>query len=91
MRTYWWACICVGVLTCLAVLGRSQGSQTESRRATIRAIEALWREQGIEFEDLGDGGFRVSVRSAVLDRLHPSRRMDFRVGAKASRPARYRA
>jgi transcriptional regulator with XRE-family HTH domain len=41
--------------------------ETEPRRATVRAIEILWREQGIEFEDLADGGFRVSVRSQLLD------------------------
>ena len=41
---------------------------TEPRRATVRAIEEIWRDEGIEFEDLGDGGFRVTVRSPVLDR-----------------------
>lgn len=41
---------------------------TEPRRATVRAIERLWQEQGIEFEDLADGGFRVSVRCQLLDR-----------------------
>jgi len=41
--------------------------ETEPRRATVRAIELLWREQSIEFEDLADGGFRVSVRSQLLD------------------------
>ena len=40
---------------------------TEPRRATVRAIELFWREQGIEFEDLADGGFRVLVRSRLLD------------------------
>jgi transcriptional regulator with XRE-family HTH domain len=40
---------------------------TEPRRATVRAIEQFWHEQGIEFEDLADGGFRVSVRSQLLD------------------------
>jgi hypothetical protein len=30
--------------------------------------EQIWREEGIEFEDLPDGGFRVSVRAPVLDR-----------------------
>jgi hypothetical protein len=41
--------------------------ETEPRRATVRAIEMLWREQGIEFEDLADGGFRVSVCPRLLD------------------------
>jgi transcriptional regulator with XRE-family HTH domain len=40
---------------------------TEPRRATVRAIEQFWREQGIEFEDLADGGFRVSVSPRLLD------------------------
>lgn len=40
---------------------------TEPRRATVRAIELVWREQGIEFEDLADGGFRVTVHSPLLD------------------------
>jgi transcriptional regulator with XRE-family HTH domain len=41
---------------------------TEPRRTTVRAIEEIWRDEGIEFEELGDGGFRVTVRSPVLDR-----------------------
>ena len=41
---------------------------TEPRRSTVRAIEEIWRDEGIEFEDLNDGGFRVTVRSPVLDR-----------------------
>ena len=54
-------------LTQRAIHKLEQGD-TDPRRATVRAIEELWREQGIEFEDLADGGFRVSVRSAVLER-----------------------
>jgi DNA-binding XRE family transcriptional regulator len=41
--------------------------ETEPRRATVYAIEYFWREHGIEFEDQIDGGFRVSVRSTLLD------------------------
>ncbi len=41
--------------------------ETEPRRSTARAIEEIWREQGIEFEDLADGGFRVDVRAPVLE------------------------
>jgi transcriptional regulator with XRE-family HTH domain len=41
---------------------------TEPRRATVRAIETVWHDEGIEFEDLPDGGFRVSVGSPLLDR-----------------------
>ena len=40
---------------------------TEPRRATVAAIEMLWREQGVEFEDLTDGGFRTIVRPAALE------------------------
>jgi DNA-binding XRE family transcriptional regulator len=59
-------------LTQRAIHKLEQGD-TEPRRATVRAIEQVWREQGIEFEDLADGGFRVSVRAALLDRsVHTS-------------------
>lgn len=47
-----------------------QGS-TEPRRATVAALEMLWREQGVEFEDLADGGFRAIVRSAALEPAAP--------------------
>ncbi len=47
---------------------------TEPRRATVGALEMLWREQGIEFEDLGDGGFRVVVRSEAFEAAAPARR-----------------
>ncbi len=42
--------------------------ETEPRRATSRAIEVLWQAQGIDFEDMADGGFRVVVRAHVVDR-----------------------
>ena len=54
-------------LTQRAVHKLEQGD-TEPRRTTARAIEAVWREQGIEFEDLAAGGFCVTVRPPVLDR-----------------------
>ena len=54
-------------LTQRAIHKLEQG-ETEPRRTTARAIEDVWREQGIEFEDLADGGFRVYVRAPVLDR-----------------------
>lgn len=41
---------------------------TEPRRSTVAAIEMLWREYGIEFEDLGDGGFRALVRASAFVR-----------------------
>ncbi len=54
-------------LTQRAIHKLEQGD-TEPRRATVRAIDAVWREQGIEFEDLTDGGFRLNVRAHVADR-----------------------
>lgn len=53
-------------LTQRAIHKLEQGD-TEPRRATVRAIEEVWREQGIEFEDSIDGGFRLHVRSAVFE------------------------
>ncbi|HWK96234.1 MAG TPA: helix-turn-helix transcriptional regulator [Pseudolabrys sp.] len=47
---------------------------TEPRRATVAALEMLWREQGVEFEDLADGGFRVVVRAEAFEALVPARR-----------------
>src|SRR3569623_377888 len=41
---------------------------TEPRRITLRAIEEVWRDEGVEFEDLDDGGFRVTVRAPVVNR-----------------------
>src|SRR3569832_2306582 len=41
---------------------------TEPRRITLRAIEEVWRDEGIEFEDLDDGGFRATVRAPVVNR-----------------------
>jgi transcriptional regulator with XRE-family HTH domain len=42
--------------------------ETEPRRATVLAIEQIWRDEGIEFVDLVDGGFSVTVRPPVLVR-----------------------
>jgi DNA-binding XRE family transcriptional regulator len=56
-------------LTQRAIHKLEQGD-TDPRRATARAIEEVWRTHGIEFEDLADGGFRVSVRPASFD--HPA-------------------
>ena len=52
-------------LTQRAIHKLEQG-ETEPRRATMRALEFIWGEQNIEFEDTGDGGFRVSIRPAVI-------------------------
>lgn len=67
---------CVG-LTQRAIHKLEQG-ETEPRRATVHAIEDMWRSEAIDFEDLPDGGFRVAVRSPVFDRpasdAHAARR-----------------
>lgn len=54
-------------LTQRAIHKLEQGG-TEPRRATIRAIEEVWLERGIEIEDLADGGFRITVRSPLIER-----------------------
>ena len=54
-------------LTQRAIHKIEQGD-TEPRRTTIRAIEEVWRNEGVGFEDFPDGGFRVSVRPSLLDR-----------------------
>lgn len=41
--------------------------ETEPRRTTMRALEEIWRERQIEFEDNADGGFRVTIRPAAID------------------------
>lgn len=59
-------------LTQRAIHKLEQGD-TEPRRTTMHALEETWRIEGVEFEDLGDGGFRVTVRSPLLDRAHRPR------------------
>ena len=54
-------------LTQRAIHKLEQG-ETEPRRTTVRALEEIWREQNIEFEDLADGGLRVIIRAPVLHR-----------------------
>ncbi|MFZ1952210.1 MAG: helix-turn-helix transcriptional regulator [Pseudolabrys sp.] len=55
-------------LTQRAIHKLEQG-ETEPRRTTVLALETIWREQHIEFEDLSDGGFQVSFRSPVFGRV----------------------
>jgi len=82
-------------LTQRAIHKIEQGD-TEPRRATILAIEEVWRHEGIEFEDLADAGFRVSVRPSLLDRPasvtsrrpHPAPR---HVGVGTGRLSTYRS
>jgi DNA-binding XRE family transcriptional regulator len=75
-------------LTQRAIHKLEQGD-TEPRRLTVRSIEEVWREQGIEFEDLPDGGFRVRVASTLLDR--PPRAPAPRQADRAAGPLGYRA
>ena len=83
-------------LTQRAIHKLEQG-ETEPRRTTVRAIEEIWREQGIEFEDLTNGGFRVHVSPPVLDRpltaqLRRRRAVRRQLGVTAGGSARrYRA
>lgn len=66
---------------------------TEPRRATVAALEMLWREQGIEFEDLADGAVRAVVRSVAFETLLPARRPRGRprTAVRAQVPSGYRA
>ncbi|MBS0533451.1 MAG: helix-turn-helix transcriptional regulator [Proteobacteria bacterium] len=59
---------------------------TEPRRSTVAAIEMLWREYGIEFEDLGDGGFRAVVRAPAFARPVTTTPRRGRPGRLAGRP-----
>ncbi len=54
-------------LTQRAIHKLEQGD-TEPRRATVRALEEVFREELLSFEDVGDGGFRVHVHTSVFDR-----------------------
>jgi transcriptional regulator with XRE-family HTH domain len=77
------------------VIHKLEQGDTEPRRATQRAIEEAWRQKGIEFEDLDDGGFRVSVRSSLLDRPATARpragRLDLGVTSIGFRTPTHRA
>ncbi|HZQ12260.1 MAG TPA: helix-turn-helix transcriptional regulator [Pseudolabrys sp.] len=55
--------------------------ETEPRRSTVYAIEEVWRQKGLVFEDLGDGGFRAIVRASLVD--DPARRPGFDLGVTA--------
>jgi len=45
---------------------RIEQGDVQAKVRTIRMIEQFWREQGISFENLGDGGFRLIVGGNVL-------------------------
>jgi transcriptional regulator with XRE-family HTH domain len=54
-------------LTQRAIHKLEQG-ETEPRRSTVHAIEQVWAHEGLEFDELPDGGFRATVRAPLLDR-----------------------
>jgi DNA-binding XRE family transcriptional regulator len=45
---------------------RIEQADVQPKARTIHMIEQFWRSQGISFENLRDGGFRLVVESAVL-------------------------
>ena len=60
-------------LTQRAIHKLEQG-ETEPRRTTVYALEEVWREQKIDFEDRADGGFRVSIHSTAFKPKSKTRR-----------------
>ncbi len=63
---------------------------TEPRRATVRMIEQLWHDHGIEFEDQADGGFRLRA-PAELFGGRAAERGKTEPDATERTPARHRA
>jgi DNA-binding XRE family transcriptional regulator len=47
---------------------RIEQGAVQAKVRTIVRIQQFWRDQGIAFEDLRDGGFRLVVGSDVIDR-----------------------
>jgi DNA-binding XRE family transcriptional regulator len=47
---------------------RIEQGAVEPKLRTRRVIEQCWRDSGIGFEDLMDGGFRITVQGPVLFR-----------------------
>lgn len=43
-------------------INRLEKADVDVRRSTAVAIEAVLRDEGIVFEQLGEGGFRMTVR-----------------------------
>ncbi|MBX3554476.1 MAG: helix-turn-helix transcriptional regulator [Pseudolabrys sp.] len=41
--------------------------ETEPRRATILAMAEVWRDQGLVFEDMPGGAFRLTVPVSVVE------------------------
>ena len=48
--------------------------ETEPRRATILAMAEVWRDQGLVFEDMPDGSFRLTVPVSVVEAGERSQR-----------------
>ncbi len=47
---------------------RIEQGAVEPKLRTRRMIEQFWQDSGIGFDDLSDGGFRITVHSPVLFR-----------------------
>jgi len=85
-------------LTQRAIHKLEQGD-TEPRRTTVRVLEEVWRAERLEFEDNGDGGFRVHVHSSLLERPVAARqmrrsrsaRLELGISATSRRSPAYRA
>jgi DNA-binding XRE family transcriptional regulator len=45
---------------------RIEQAEVQPKARTIHMIEQFWSSQGISFENLKDGGFRLVVESSVL-------------------------
>ena len=45
---------------------RIEQGTVEAKLRTIVSIQQFWRDNGIVFEDLPDGGFRLVVRGSLL-------------------------
>lgn len=61
---------------------------TYPRRTTLRAMEAIWHDRGLEFEETADGGFSLTVRAALVARLRGGER---RAAPSALKPRPYNA
>ena len=50
---------------------RIEQGTDDLRRSTVIAVEQVLKAEGVEFEDLPDGGFKVVVPKAVLAKHAP--------------------
>ena len=39
------------------------------RRSTVAIVEKVLKAEGIEFEDLPGGGFKIVIRESIISRL----------------------